>query len=986
MRVRLDIARHELPSVKILWNVAPEAITISKLLEQIHDAIPLESDGWGIEDYAVEVNGYEALHYLNPHIILHEEDQVTIRALQTPDIRVRSVSGRYQIAASGAHLIDGIAFGKAYLKRPSRPPVHIPPRKRPRLSHDYYDENEDFTSDDEHQTERLRIEDDIEDGDKELQEPDIGDDDTTPGFASVELPSTGLLRSGKSRKSVTFDESSLSAAHDEDDEVEDEEDYEPDGDDASDSDDDGEDLKGADVADEAPTKAKKPSESVKRLANRTHKSETPISHGPRASKDILASPDSSSTSSDSSDNDSVSSQASTSDDDSDSSDSSDSDSDSDSSEAEPEIASTKPSKSVRKAHQLATNASAAPGEGRRSTRARNMRRSKSKKLNHLKRTGKIGPDTTLAQLSAGILKPIESQQDKIEMGETEFTRRRNELLESLEAGGVDKDSLATIGPQAYPSLQAVSSETQIVPPNSSQMPPRLVESVTNLSNVIENSSPRVQLMETLTQTQDSTSQTQAQNIKDEVVRQADARKSRSTLDLASSNRLIFGSLGVRTPRTKADEDKVRARLGGKTKSIPARRKSEEAKEKADPLVQEQAEVVAQDSNAWRKKIKLMAIECLTPEIGGKPLSTPPFPFKQGWDASASMKGKKRKRSNQRFFKGEPREGEPVNPLPCYLEGKEAEERAENEFDYSFGEGLNYDDITEDLPERDSLVKDSQEDDLPDLPTSMADLPALIHANALPGTIIAFKQFEVSEATKWQPGMSGYKTAEIINFDEGSSIVRLQLAKRDNPHWNREYDWKGNPIYGKFEMAADEDDTLAADGILELDFVDLGEPKLVRAAALQSNMIAEPADASSVQDNVETIRVPDSMLDPHTQNGFHTVSLPSSEAENLGPTTTQPESHTSEQSIAPSTSTAGPYAEKDLWDTPQARSRSPSYFKSTSQTSLSVAPTESQQQSSTSQTMNYDELRSEDSQRSPSCASATESGSHDARGLVLEASA
>lgn len=76
MRIRLDIARHELPSVKILWNVAPEASTISKLLEQIHDAIPLESDGWGVEDYAVEVNGYEALHYLNPNTILHEDDQV----------------------------------------------------------------------------------------------------------------------------------------------------------------------------------------------------------------------------------------------------------------------------------------------------------------------------------------------------------------------------------------------------------------------------------------------------------------------------------------------------------------------------------------------------------------------------------------------------------------------------------------------------------------------------------------------------------------------------------------------------------------------------------------------------------------------------------------------------------------------------------------------------------------------------------------------
>lgn len=84
MRVRLDIARHELPPVKILWHVPSEATTISKLLEQIHDVIPLESDGWGIEDYAVEVNGYEALHFLNPATILQEDDEVRYAVVQSP--------------------------------------------------------------------------------------------------------------------------------------------------------------------------------------------------------------------------------------------------------------------------------------------------------------------------------------------------------------------------------------------------------------------------------------------------------------------------------------------------------------------------------------------------------------------------------------------------------------------------------------------------------------------------------------------------------------------------------------------------------------------------------------------------------------------------------------------------------------------------------------------------------------------------------------
>lgn len=76
MRICLNIIRHELPEVKILWNVTPLVNTFSKLLEQINDVVPLESDGWGLEDYVVEVKGYECLHYLDVNSILHEDDEV----------------------------------------------------------------------------------------------------------------------------------------------------------------------------------------------------------------------------------------------------------------------------------------------------------------------------------------------------------------------------------------------------------------------------------------------------------------------------------------------------------------------------------------------------------------------------------------------------------------------------------------------------------------------------------------------------------------------------------------------------------------------------------------------------------------------------------------------------------------------------------------------------------------------------------------------
>lgn len=70
----------------------------------------------------------------------------SIRPLQTSDLRFRKVSGRHQISADGRHLIDGVAFGRPFLKRTERPPVMIPPRKRRRITYDagsneIFDEN-----------------------------------------------------------------------------------------------------------------------------------------------------------------------------------------------------------------------------------------------------------------------------------------------------------------------------------------------------------------------------------------------------------------------------------------------------------------------------------------------------------------------------------------------------------------------------------------------------------------------------------------------------------------------------------------------------------------------------------------------------------------------------------------------------------------------------------------------------------------------------
>jgi len=76
MRVRLSIQRHELPEVKVLWPIATEINTISELLDSINNSIPLESDAWGLDDYVVEIEGFECLHYANVRSVLNENDEL----------------------------------------------------------------------------------------------------------------------------------------------------------------------------------------------------------------------------------------------------------------------------------------------------------------------------------------------------------------------------------------------------------------------------------------------------------------------------------------------------------------------------------------------------------------------------------------------------------------------------------------------------------------------------------------------------------------------------------------------------------------------------------------------------------------------------------------------------------------------------------------------------------------------------------------------
>ena len=85
MRLRLGVHRHGLPPAHILWNTdglrpshhaSGSNSTIAQLLEQVNEVIPLEAEEWGLEDYVVEVGGFECVHFSILNHVLKDEDQV----------------------------------------------------------------------------------------------------------------------------------------------------------------------------------------------------------------------------------------------------------------------------------------------------------------------------------------------------------------------------------------------------------------------------------------------------------------------------------------------------------------------------------------------------------------------------------------------------------------------------------------------------------------------------------------------------------------------------------------------------------------------------------------------------------------------------------------------------------------------------------------------------------------------------------------------
>ncbi|OQE35261.1 hypothetical protein PENCOP_c014G02962 [Penicillium coprophilum] len=872
--------------------------TVAQLLEDVNEVVPLETEPsvfdaefsgqWGLEDYVVEVAGSECLHFMEVDGLLRDGDEVVIRALQLADLRTRRLCGRHQITADGKHLIDGVPFGSPFLKRTTstRPAITIPPRKKRRTVFSGWEHAGDFVPEEVHAD---------EEGDGEWLPP------SNTGFgkelsimpAEHEESLGTVIRHPVDHTAESDSEADMSEMPGVEDELESElqalkEDFEE----ASQFVDirnqtqnaSGHPLRATSIVKRPTSKG-----SLAAASSLSSKRSRAEDSSPRASKAVrfnkgheqkdddmrdLPQPPQApqveesvaeTSDSDSSDS-SASSSDSDSDDDSDDGDSSsevepaaeapsDSDSDtdsssssedSDSSDSDSEEETAPPVKKVQQPVSVGP-----PGEGSIRTKKSNNRIKLRRRLSKLKELGALPqqagfdalrewedkhggwhtpenhtkPESFVKpQLPVGTQALVEPEQEstgssikrqkreKKEQEKKEFEARRAKLLRDLASGnGVDVGE---------------TSEKENVPPAASAAEETLVSEEVPGEDQLEQEP-----------------------------------SNRRTLDIASSRRMLFGSLGMRTPKTKEEEETTRRKLAAKASAFGRRNKpsSQETQEETDQMQEDED---ASDID-WQNKLVIRAVECLYPQVD---MTAPPYPFVQRWDQEANasireLKGpnKKRKRKqrvqvyeeyeeqaeydeNGNYYGYDDQyqggydqanheghyEGEADPHYEGHWEGEAAPYYEGHYAGEAEGEQINYDDAPE--PE--------QFDDLPSVPIDISSVPDLTESEVKVGAIIAFRQLDMSKATNWQPQMSEYRVAEVRSVKD-HGVINVLLAKRDRKPTSASGEDELRQ-FSKFEVPDLANDEGEDDGYRELAFAELSDPKLLQPT-VQSGAEAEDQD-------------------------------------------------------------------------------------------------------------------------------------------------
>ncbi|KAL9601266.1 MAG: hypothetical protein Q9219_002671 [cf. Caloplaca sp. 3 TL-2023] len=977
MRLHLTIQRNALPPVRILWvtgvlglpsPAAETEPTISQLLDQINDVIPLESGEWGLEDYTVEVRGFECLHFLEASQVLKEGDEVCIRPLSTSDLRCRKLSGRHQISADGKHLIDGIAFGRPFLRRANRPAIQIPPRKRRRLTYGDNSDDEDYESQrqivvhpgfegeegsaagSDRNGDNSTGSEDESDLDVELDDilrdkvPDANGDryvhstterrrplptglglklqqlaysvlrdengvpfpekyqnpriDTAKDWGLAGKSSKTAIRPGQgasskrkrqvddsesspdgNSKSVHFNEAELTTPAttrlEPSDDSGDDDDFKPADDSNSDTD---------HTADSEKENAKPGSQGFIENDDAVFESDSSSSSESESEATETSSSGSSSSSSDSSEDedkplhhDKTPPKQTDADSTSSSGESTSSDSSSAPAREQPQQRSQKLAKaalspaagkivqgSLEPDHEnlQGTKAPVPFGDGQKRTQKRNQRRKDSKRLLRLQRAGILPENATTADVR------------KLDAPGETFEAKRQALLKAISSGGVDQEDKledqAASPPghakslsQAEESRKPGGKRNAVEKTGSSASEKTLVDvGIATQTAVVDDKSPAGEPMDWPNALESSAGLDRVAEHADAVADISQlanetplpAQKPRAKLDKDTSRRLVFGALGLRTPKTKEDETKLREKLmtdaEGSRKSKVQAGGSEDAANHVLP---------PEEDDSWKDKIELSAVECCHDDIK---LSTPPFPFVQRWDPQQrkgyfdqkpanSRNAKKRKRNNKNYEASfEPLADNRAikrQQVPDYGEfGSYVSKINFEDKDEAVASELQQDDTHRTSDDNhqavnDQLLRETEvayegmaeesktAEDMPRLPEDLSTCTSLERDACTVGAIIGFKQLDMSSETNWQPRISDYRTALIeASLEDGT--LSLRTAPQDRLSSKKQYHHEtGERLYSKFEMPGYDEETEGNDGLLELAFVDLIEPKLVKAS-------------------------------------------------------------------------------------------------------------------------------------------------------------
>ena len=812
-------------------------------------------------------------------------------------MRQRRISGRKQVTTDGRHIIDGVAFGRPYLKRLSRPSVDVQPNKRVKRTHDGEDEDgelesglpsssqelvlqslpldegdEGFTSDSSDEDDEFRPFED-EDVAKELQllaeEQNWGEASTdgqtnhadtlqqhrSHGSLSYSKPrrqTYGLgigagstpgsqheSRVTRNRKNRTISEGdrrsvhrgrkgiregarTLSAQHrsnlSEDDSRRssrsstksvrfEQHEFEtpatlrePELEDASDSSDD-EDF----VPENASISTESNKENITPLIKDTRQ-EYSSSETTSSSATPDADSESKTTSSSGSDTDSDSDETSSDGEEENpgselepSSDTSGSESTSTTSSSDKELGKTKspdhattreqkqnvkdtPS-SVAKATQTPQSDRVPPGSGKPQTQRRNERRRWAEKLRKLKEAGELPEFATFNDCKEWHNKQA-NDTDHVETTE-DLESRRQALLKAIDTGGVH------VASERHLSSDLAAKDDCIAEDNTKR--------ASHIDQSLAIQDKNVHMSDTAIDDKPGKVTSTPTRFQEPSAHPAsEPTRRRATLDIAGSRRLLFGSLGLKAPKSKEEEESMRAKLMENIRPI--------SKNPRLAVVSTHEEVPNAENQAWRDTIALKAVECC---YNGTELSEPPFPFVQRWDQSQrgsyghNGNGSKKRKKNDK---------------DSMLDDEHAKEVSQQlEPTYSADSSIQAE------PSQPTMEPTYEPEDLPEPPQDLSTLEDLQLSTAVAGSIIVFKHLELSAATNWQPVSSGYRTAKVIYASEDGDL-ELSLALRDRNR--KDVDpTTGERLYTKFEMPGMDDD----DGFLAISFDEMEDPRMLRDA-------------------------------------------------------------------------------------------------------------------------------------------------------------